>query len=154
MKNRLGKKHWVKSGREEFRLSLEPARSVLDCKFVVLKEHPVGSIARLFNQGGILFEIAEPKHRHAGLLFAQKFAGSAQLQISAGNFKAVGRFADDLEALPADVGKTHVKEKHAGASASAASDAAPELMKLSEAEAFGMLDHHQGGVGDLSLIHI
>lgn len=53
------------SGREQFGLSLKPARSMFNGKIVVFAKHFVSGFPGFFNQLGIFFKIAEAKHRHA-----------------------------------------------------------------------------------------
>ena len=52
-----------------------------------------------------------------------------------------------LQALPCGLAERRLVEQHAEALARAAADAAAQLMQLGEAEALGVLDHHDVGVG-------
>jgi hypothetical protein len=104
---------------------------------------------------GLLEEIAVAKGvgdveaEGAGLAGAEKFAGAAELQIGFGDFETVGGAHHGFEAGAGFVGHTHGADEDAVGFLRTAADASAELMELGEAEALGMLDDHDGGVGDV-----
>ncbi len=84
----------------------------------------------------------------AGLLRAEELSGAAQAQVHFGNMEAVGGFDQGADALARGI--VHFfGDQDAVALVGAAADAAAKLVQLREAEALGLLDHHDGRVGDV-----
>src|SRR3546814_18113561 len=69
-------------------------------------------------------------------------AGTAQLQILLGDAGAVVGLAHDAQARAGGLAERPLPQQQAGGLAAAAADAAAELVKLGEAEAPGVLAHH------------
>ena len=85
----------------------------------------------------------------AALPHAKHIAFAAQFQILFGNPEAVGGFPDDIQpGLGHIVERLPVKQQ-TGRSLRAAPDAAPQLMQLCQPKALGILDHHDGGGGNI-----
>ena len=68
-------------------------------QFGVSGEHFLRHPSRHLHQIGIHFQIGVAQQRHAALAAADKLAGAAQLQVTAGDLEAVGVFVDDLQPL-------------------------------------------------------
>jgi hypothetical protein len=73
--------------------------------------------------------------------------GSAQLQILLGDVEAVLAVADGLQPRPRGGGEGPLVEQDAVGAAAAPAHPTAELMKLGQAHALRVLDHHQRGVG-------
>ena len=87
------------------------------------------------------------KQRQARLARAQHFARAAQAQVLLGDAEAVLGFAHDREPRLGRLAERLLIEQQAGRLAAAAPDAAAQLVQLRQAEALGMLDHHDRGLG-------
>lgn len=105
-------------------------------------------VAGEFDQRAILHEIPETKGRQTALLFSCEFAGSTKAKVRFRDFKAVTCLGQNLETLRGFV-RDGITDEDAMSVVGAASDAAAELMQLSESELLGILDHHDGGIGDI-----
>ena len=79
---------------------------------------------------------------------AEEVAGAALLEVGLGQGEAVGGGSEGFQAL-AGLGVFVVREEDAVALMGAAPDAAPELVELAEAEAVGIFDDHEAGVGNI-----
>src|SRR5581483_1197953 len=86
--------------------------------------------------------------REAALLLAQEFAGTAQLKIGLGDFEAVVGFFKDGEAL-AGFWIFGGSDEDAMRIVRATANAPAQLMELGEAETLGVLDEHDGGIGNV-----
>ena len=85
----------------------------------------------------------------AGLAGAEKFAGAAQEEIGFGDFESVGGADHGFETGAGLVGHAHRSDEDAVGFRGAAADASTKLVQLREAEAFGVFDDHDGGVGNV-----
>ena len=104
-----------------------------------------GEGAREVDEGGVA-EVGDAQFGYAALAHAEELAGAAQAQVLLGKSEAVVVGLEDFQPLLgglAGIGAEHV----AVGLVLAASDTAPELVELREAEAVGVLDYHDGGVG-------
>jgi hypothetical protein len=81
----------------------------------------------------------------AALPRAEQVAFAAQLQVFLGDAEAVLGLAQDGEPGLSGLAERRLVEQQAGRVAAPAPDAPAQLMQLREPEAFGMLDHHDGG---------
>ncbi len=86
---------------------------------------------------------------------AQQFAGTAQLQILACDLETVAEFENDLEPCAGELRQGIFVQQYAYRLAAAAPHASAQLVQLGQAHAFGVLDHHQRGIGhvDADLDH-
>ena len=89
-------------------------------------------------------DAGEAESRHAALAGSEHVAFAAQLQVFLGDAEPVLGFAHDGEAGFRGFAERRAVEQQAGRVLGAAADAAAQLMELREAEAFRMLDHHDG----------
>ena len=90
-------------------------------------------------------KIGQPHVGQAALARAQQFAGPAQPKILLGNPESVLGFAHDREPRLGGLAERHGIQQQAARLAGTATDAAPELVKLRQAEALGVLDDHDRG---------
>src|SRR5258708_23304027 len=104
------------------------------------------SVDRVGYQLAIALEIREAQQRLAALPLAQILARPAQLELALRDVEAVGALEDDRELVGRGPGERFSEKQDAHAVPGAPADAAAQLMKLREAEAFGALDHHQRGI--------
>ena len=81
--------------------------------------------------------------------FAEHLALAAQPQVLLGDAEAVLGLAQDLEPRPRRFAERALVEQQAGRAAGAAPDPAAQLVQLREAEALGVLDHHDRRLGDV-----
>ena len=93
--------------------------------------------------------VGEDVGRKARLAQAQRIAAAAQLQVALGDQEAVVGAAQDVEPLLGGLRQRRIVEQDAGALARAAADSPAQLVQLGQAEAFGLFDDHDGGVGDV-----
>src|ERR1700722_18666728 len=94
-------------------------------------------------------EISHAKTRQSRLARAKEFAGTAQFQVEFSDLEAVIGFYHRVETalrVFADFTSCHQDAIRFGA---ATADAPAQLMKLRQAKALGMLDHHHGRVGHI-----
>src|ERR1700682_2708853 len=108
-----------------------------------------GFAAGLLEEFAVAERVGDVETKGAGLAGAEEFAGAAKLEIGFGDFKAVGGAHHGFEAGAGFVGHAHRADKDAVGFLRAAADASAKLMKLREAEALGVLDDHDRGVGDI-----
>ena len=87
-------------------------------------------------------ETGDVEAGHAALPGAEHVAFAAQPQILLGDAEAVVGLAQDREPRFGGRPERALVEQQAGRMRVAAADAAAQLMQLREAEAFGVLDHH------------
>ena len=85
----------------------------------------------------------------AGLAGAEKFAGASKEKIGFGDFEAVGGADHGFEAGAGFVSHAKRGDEDAMGFLRAAADASAKLVELGEAEALGVLDDHDGGVGNV-----
>src|SRR6476620_6787376 len=105
-------------------------------------KHECGIIARRSKQLAMYGEIGNPENRYTRLPRAQHLAPTAQLQVLFGNAETVVGLAHDLKPRFGHSAERALIKEHAGGLASATTDAATQLMELSEAKALGILDDH------------
>src|SRR4029079_2659185 len=125
------------------------------------RQHRIGGknhasvVARRRQQRLKARHLGDAKPRRAALPRAQNLAATAQVMILLGDEKAVLGVLHHLQALAGRLAKRGLVEQHAEALARASADAPAQLMQLRQAEAFGMLDDHDVGVGyvDADLDH-
>ena len=98
---------------------------------------------------------AKRSMRHAALARAEEFARTANPQVLPRDLEAVVVLVDHLQPLARRLRQRLLVEQDADARRRAAPDAAAQLVQLREAEALGVLDHHQRRVGhvDADLDH-
>ena len=77
---------------------------------------------------------------------AERIAAAAQLKVHLRDLEAVVGASQDVEPLLGRLRQRWVVEQDAGALARASTYPASQLMELRQAEAFGLLDHHDRGV--------
>ena len=106
-----------------------------------------GLLARQRQEVAVAQQVAHAQARQAGLAGAEEVAGAAQLQVLLRDHEAVVAARQDVEARARLVREAAVGHQQAGGGARAAAHAAAELVELGQAEALGVLDHHDGGVG-------
>src|SRR5262245_14485537 len=104
----------------------------------------VSGFARLLDEIQIE-DIRVAQDKLAALPLAQELAGSADMQVLFGDREAVVAPSNRLQALSSRL-REIAKQENARAVAIAASNPAPQLMQLREAEPLCALDHHQRGV--------
>src|SRR5690606_20685337 len=73
----------------------------------------------------------------------------AQLEIAFGDDETVLGGFDRFETRSCGFAERVLVEQEAGGTLGATTNAAAQLVQLGEAEALGMLDDHDGGVGDI-----
>jgi len=109
-----------------------------------------GFLARELQHGAVTQRVGHVKAQLTGLAGAEKFTGTAKLQIGFGNFEAVVGAHHGFQAGAALVGKARRGDENAVRLMRATADATAKLVQLSEAETLGMLDDHDGGVGHVN----
>ena len=90
-------------------------------------------------------EAGDAEAGQAALPRAEHVAFAAQAQILLGDAEAVFGLAQDGEPRLGGLAERRLVEQQAGRMAGPAADAAAQLVQLREAEALGVLDHHDGG---------
>src|SRR5690349_11694141 len=134
---------------DELLLPAEPALEMGLGGRGLAAEDLVRGRARRLDQTDVALRIGEAQQRHARLTRAQEFAGPADQQILPGDLEPVVCAVDHLQTRLRGFRHRLLEEQHAGAFLRAAAHAAAQLMKLREAEALGVLYHHQGRVGHI-----
>ena len=109
----------------------------------------VGFGAGELEERAIAEEIGDAELRGACLAGAEELAGAALLEVKLGEGEAVGGGDEGVEAGFRSFGDAIAGDEEAVALLRATADAAAELMELREAEALGVIDDHEGGVGDV-----
>jgi hypothetical protein len=94
-------------------------------------------------------EVGDAEVGEAGLAGAEELAGAALLEVELSEEEAVLGLGHGVEAEFGFGGDLGAGEEDAEGLGGAATDAATELMHLGEAEAFGVFDDHDGGVGNV-----
>ncbi len=94
-------------------------------------------------------QIGEVEFLHAALAHAEHLAGAAQPQILFGDDEAVVGLAQGLQPRFRRVAQRRLINQQAGGFGAAAADAPTQLVQLRQAEAFGMLHHHDGRLRDI-----
>ncbi len=102
-----------------------------------------------FEERSVAEEIGDAKLGGACLARAEELPGAALLQVELGESEAIGGGDEGVEAGLGRLGDALAGDEQAIALVGTAADAAAELMELREAEALGMIDDHEGGVGDV-----
>ena len=102
-----------------------------------------------FEDGAVAEEVGDAELGQAGLAGAEELAGAALLEVEFGEFEAVLRGDHGVEAGFGLLGDAVAGHEDAVALGGAAADASAELVELGEAEALGVVDDHDGGVGDV-----
>ena len=85
----------------------------------------------------------------AGLRRAEHVALAALLDVEAGQLEAVGGGRDGVQPLAGRRAGLGVGDEQAEPRQAAAADPAAQLVQLRDAEAVGVQDRHDGGVGDV-----
>ena len=93
--------------------------------FGVLFNQQGSDFARLFQEVQVFFEVGEAQHGNAALARAEKFAGSADIEVLAGDFEAVGVFVDDFQPRFGEFAQGFGKQEDAHAFCRAAPSARP-----------------------------
>ena len=86
----------------------------------------------------------------AALLGAFQVSGAAHLHVFLGQFEAVFRGAQKVQALLAFLGHLGAPHKDTIGALRAASHPAAQLVQLAQAKAFRAFDHHHGGIGHIN----
>src|SRR3989339_869748 len=107
-----------------------------------------GVSSRGFNERGISYDISCLEKGQAVLYGAEKLSGPAEPQILLGYFKTVVCGKHYFYSFPGLLG-FKICQKHAVGFFAAAPNSSPELVKRRQAEAFGVLNNHYRGVGDI-----
>ena len=102
-----------------------------------------------FKEGAVAEEVGDAELGEAGLARAEELAGAALLEVELGEFEAVLRGDHGIEADVGLFGDLVAGHQNAVAFGGSAADASAELVELREAEAFGVIDDHDAGVGDV-----
>src|SRR5205807_1164020 len=118
-------------------------------QFGVAFEDEAGIVMGDPDQLLVLREIGEAEDRETALPRAEHLAAAAQPQILLGDAEPVLGLAQDLETLAGDLAERLLIEEETGRRVAAAADPAAQLVQLREAEALGMLDHHDRRGGDV-----
>jgi hypothetical protein len=98
-------------------------------------------------QRGDLLEIGDAERRVARLARAQQFAAAAQAQVFLGQQEAVLRLAHQRQPFAPHFADHVAAQQQAGRFLAARAHAPAQLVQLGQAKAFGLLDHHQRGIG-------
>ncbi len=85
----------------------------------------------------------------AALLGALEVAGAAQLEVGFGYLEAIASAGHDVEAFAALLAELVAGDEQAVRLVGTATHTSAQLVQLREAEAFGVLDDHDAGVGDV-----
>lgn len=94
----------------------------------------------------VAYGVGAAERHGAGLAESEDIAGAADLSVFFGEFEAIGGLDECSEAV-GGVGGLGIGKEEAVALVGAAADASAELVELGDAEAFGLLDDHDGGIG-------
>ena len=113
-----------------------------------IAQHVFRHGARLFDQRGV-FEVGVAQERQAALPGPDEFAGAAQAQVLARDLETVGALEDHFQARARQLAQRLGIEQDAGRLRRAAADATAQLVQLRKAEALGVFDHHQAGIGHI-----
>jgi predicted DNA repair protein MutK len=127
--------------------SAAPGRAAKSVR--IAGQDQAGVVAGHGDQVAVRHRVGQAIGREAALLEAQRVAAAAQLQVLLGDLEAVVGAPQDVEALLGGLRQRRIVEQDAGALARAPADAAAQLVQLGQAEALGVLDDHDGGVGHI-----
>ncbi len=105
-----------------------------------------GHVSSPVDEAGVREPFREAYTAEAALRGAEYVAGAAEFEVFFGDFEAVDGVAHDVELAAVVVARFGIAEEDAPGAVFAAADAAPELVELGEAVAFGVVDDHDGGV--------
>ncbi len=97
---------------------------------------------------GVVHQVGDLQGGQAVLSAAEKVAGAAGLKVELRHGKAVRGGAKELEPL-LDALSGVVADKEAPALGGTSAHAAPQLVQGTQAVTLGILDDHDGGVGDI-----
>lgn len=114
----------------------------------ILDEGPGGELSGEGEEPGVGEEFVESEGCLTALHAAKEVARAASAQVFFGDLESVGGLLEYGEFL-AGFFVVFIDEQDAIGGVGAASDATAELMELGEAEAGGVMDDHDGGVGDV-----
>ena len=138
---------WLPRRSGETRRAADPALDDgLGLGGIPLQQLIAGSMNRR-QQRGIAHQVGHAERGDTGLSRAQQLARSAQFEVLLGDHEAVGGLAHHVQALPRQLRKRRLVQERAARRLGAAADASAQLVQLGQAEALGVLDHHQAGVG-------
>ena len=112
----------------------------------VLRQQGFGFVLRDAQRAGILHKVGHPQRGQAVLRLAEEIAGAARFEVVFGHGEAVGRAAQKAQALAHRIAAV-VRDQDAAGIRRAAPHAAAQLVQRRKAEALGVLDDHDGGVG-------
>ncbi len=97
----------------------------------------------------MVFHLGDPEARCPRLAGSKDFTAAAQPQVLLGDQKAVIGLPHDVEPRLGRFPKGAFEEENTGGRPVAAADTSAQLVKLGKAEPFGMLDNHDGRVGNI-----
>ncbi len=107
------------------------------------------SSARDLKQIGVLLQPGDAERLHARLPRSEKVAFTTQAQVLFRDAEAIVALAHDGEAGLGRFAERRLVEEDAGRGLLAAADPPAQLVKLRQAEAFGMLDDDDRGIGNV-----
>lgn len=114
----------------------------------VAVEQPEGGLAGVFHDGIVVDEVGDAQiEEEAALLGAFYVAGAAQFEVFFGNDEAVGGGDHYLHSPSGVFGQFVFGDEDAVALVGTTTHAPPELVELGEAEAVGVFNDDDGGVG-------
>src|SRR5262249_22146446 len=120
-----------------------------NCRIALLDEARSFSFGQL-QQLAIAENVGDAQTGHAGLLGAEKLARAAQFEIEFGDSEAVLCAHHLVKAALGSVGNLAAGHEHTERFGGATADASAKLVKLREAESFGMFDDHDGCIGPVN----
>jgi len=103
--------------------------------------------AREVDEGSVA-EIGDAQFGDAALPHAEELAGAAQFQVCLGQLEAIVGGLEDIQSLLRRLAGVGAEDVAVGL-VRAAPDAPAKLVQLREAKAVGILDDHDGGVGNV-----
>src|SRR5882724_1784746 len=106
---------------------------------------PLGDLKQL----AVANDVGHAKAGNAGLPGAEEFSGTAEFKIELGDLKPITRVDHGVEAALAFLGDFSAVHQNAVRLGGAPSNAPAKLMELRQAEAIGVLDHHDACVGNV-----
>ena len=115
-------------------------------KVLILTQNLGRVITGLFEQVKILHQVSDPERRNAMLARAQELTRTPQSKVFLGDPETVPMPPEDFQSLTGRAGRCIGEQQAKGLSASAPNPA-PQLVKLTEPVAVGVLNRHHRGIG-------
>jgi len=120
-----------------------------ECRFGSRGDEACGFLLGEFEKLAIAHKVGDSKFWESSLPCSEELAGAAHGEIELGKFETILGANHGVEALFSQVGDALPGDENAVALRGTSADTATELVKLSETEALGVFDDHDGGVGDV-----